>query len=277
MRGYKHISQLAAVACITLLAWAGLSTGCRKAETTDPKPSAPAGTAYQRGRQIVDEYLKRDAAPFRMSRIRFTITEQGEADKIYEIESWRKQTPAETTTLTQIVVPPEDDGTSTLTLEAKGKKTVVVTYAVSRNEFRETDTKKMFFGGLTVGELLGEWDKFDLRFVGEKDLDGVKVLEIDGTVKADTDSAVARINVLFRTDNYVPVEMHLFGADGREMRVYKTASITDDPEHPYAARMDVINAVYKNHIVIDVLSREYPETIDDSMFAREKLRQSVRK
>jgi hypothetical protein len=235
-------------------------------------------TSRERGRQIVDEYLKRDSSPYRKSRIRFTVTEEGEAEKIYEIDNWRKQTADETTTLNEIVVAPQgEDGARTLTVEAKDKKTVVVTYAASRDEFRETDSKKLFFGGLSVGELLGDWDKFDFQFIGEKDLGGIRVLEVEGKLKSGADSIVSRMNVLFRSDNYVPAETHLFGADGREIRTYKTTAITDDPAHPYASRIEVDNSVYKTHIVIEVVYREFPASIDDSMFMREKLREPVRK
>lgn len=232
---------------------------------------------YSRGRQIIDEYLKRDASPFRKTRIRFTVAEADEPVRVYEIESSRKQTPTETTTLTEIVLPVEDSGTSTLTLEAKDKKTIVVTYAASRNEFRETDTKKMLFGGLTAGELLGEWEKYDFKLLGEKEISGVKTYEIDGKLKSDADSVVSRINGRFRADNFVPVELHLFGSDGNEIRTYKTIQIKDDPQHPYASRLEVENLVYKSHITIDVLNREFPASIDDSMFVREKLKSSVRK
>jgi hypothetical protein len=33
------------------------------------------------------------------------------------------------------------------------------------------------------------------------------------------------MNVLFRSDNYAPVESHLFGVDGKEIRTYKTTAI----------------------------------------------------
>ena len=41
----------------------------------------------------------------------------------------------------------------------------------------------MFFGGLTAQELLGEWDKYDYSLVDEKELGGVKVYEVEGTLK----------------------------------------------------------------------------------------------
>lgn len=274
MRSSKKFNLQTAAAALLFAGCAGLFSGCTKSA---PESTAPSGTTSNRGQQIVDEYLKRDAAPFRKSRIRFTVTEDGEAAKVYEIDTSRKQTPEATTTLTLIDLPAEDKGTGSLTIQEKDKKAVVVTYAASRDEFRETDTGKMFFGGLTAGELLGEWEKYNYKFVGEKDLAGTKALEVDGTLKPDAESVVARINVLFRADNYVPMEMHLFAADGSELRVYKTADVNNDPVHPYAQKMDVENKVYKSRTVIEVLSREFPASIDDSFFTREKLKASVRK
>lgn len=254
---------------------AGLASSCGR--SIQDSNSANGQNADGRGQQIVDEYLKRDSSPYRKSRIRFTVTEEGEAAKVYEIESWRKEAADATTTLNEIIAPPDESGTRTLTIEAKGKKTVVVTYAASRDEFRETDSKKMFIGGLTIGELLGDWDKFDYQFIGEKDLGGVKVLEVEGRLKNGADSIISRMNVLFRTDNYIPMETHFFGTDGREIRTYKTTATIDDPAHPYASKIDVDNSVYKAHIVIEIVSREFPASIDDSMFTRDKLKESVKK
>ena len=257
-----------------LVATIALTFGCGGSNNgnSDTTGEDPTG----RARQIVNEYLKRDSSPYRKSRIRFTVTEEGEPAKIYEIESTRKQTPDETTTLTQIVAPPEEIGTS-LAIESKGKKTVIVTYAESVAEFRETDSKKIFFGGLTAGELLGDWDKFNYQFIGEKQLNGVRVFDVEGKLKPDRDSVVSRMVVSFRAEDSVPAESHLFGADGKELRIYKTTAIKGDPTHPYASRVEVDNNVYKSHIIIEVLSQEYPPTIDDSMFTREKLKAPAKK
>lgn len=238
--------------------------------------SASPGDPVAHGREVVDEYLKRDASPYRKSRIRFTVTEQGESPKVYEMENLRKQTPDETITFTQIVSPADEAGSS-LAVEAKGKKTVITTYAASVNEFKDTDSKKMFIGGLTAGELLGDWDKFNYQFIGEKQLNGVRVFDVEGKLKPDGDSIVSRMVVSFGAEDYVPAESHLYGSDGKELRVYKTAAIKEDPTHPYASRVEVDNNVYKSHIVIEVLSQEYPPTIDDSMFTKEKLKTPAKK
>lgn len=255
-----------------------LCIGCggNNANTASPATSKTDVTD-QRGPQIVAEYLKRDAAPFRKNRVRFTITEEGEQPKAYEIESSRKQAGDETTTFTQIVSPAEDSGLGSLTLEAKDKKAVVVTYATSRGEFRETDTRKMFFGGLTVGELLGEWYKFDCKFISEKDLAGVKVLEVEGKLKSSEDSIASRITVLFRADSYLPVELHMFGSNEQEIRVYKTTKIVGEPGREYSARIEADNLVYKSHIVIERLTNEFPAKMDDALFVREKLKETVKK
>lgn len=268
------VIQFRTLLTFLLLAASGLSFGCASAPSNTSNGETPAS----RGQQIVDEFLKRDASPYRRERIRFTVTDEDNSQKVYEIETWRKQTAAETSTLNDMVAaPPGEEGGRSLTIEEKGKKTVVLTYAISRDEFRETDSKKMPFGGLTVGELLGDWDKFDYQFIGEKDANGVKVFQVEGKLKVGADSLISRINIAFRADNYVPVESHLFGADGKEIRAYRATAVKDDPSHPYASRVEVDNPVYKSRIVIEILSREYPERIDDSMFAKEKLKETVRK
>lgn len=269
--GFKY-DQIAVYA-IFLCLFALSGCGGKENPATISTPDSPA----KRGEQIVAEFLKRDAAPFRKARVRFTIKTEGDADKIYEIDTWRKQTPETTTTLSQIIKPEEDSDLASLTTEPVGQKTTVVTYAASLGEFRETDTNKMFFGGLTAGELLGEWGKFDYSLAGEKDVSGKKAYEVEGKIKDGATSVVSRMTVLFRSDNYLPAEIHLFDNNGREIRTYKVTEFKDDPNHPYAAKTEVDNPVYKAHISIEILSQEFPASLDDSIFSREKLKQIVRK
>lgn len=223
------------------------------------------------------EYLRRDAAPFRKMRVRFTIRSDGEPDAVYELDNWRKQTPEGTITLSQIVKSPDNAEVASLILEPKGQKATVVTYAASRGEFRETDTKKMFFGGLTAGELLGEWQKYVFELIGEKEIDGRKVFEVDGKLKPDADSVASRMVASFRPDNYIPVELHLFDKSGREIRTYQTTEFNDDPVHPYAVKTEADNPIYRAKITIEILAREFPPTIDDSVFSRNRLKPNVRK
>jgi hypothetical protein len=82
-----------------------------------------------------------------------------------------------------VAAPQGEEGGRSLTIEAKGRKTVVVTYAASRDEFRETDSRKMFFGGLTVGELLGDWDRFITNSSMKKNMERVKVYEVEGNLR----------------------------------------------------------------------------------------------
>jgi len=260
---------------VTCLLGVCLAFGCGGSTGSNPTTHS---TQADRGQQIVDEFLKRDSSPYRNDRIRFTVTDEDKTQKVYEIETWRKQTPDENVTLNDMVAAPQgEEGGRSLTIEGRGRKTVVVTYAQSRDEFRETDSKKMFFGGLTVGELLGDWDKFGYQFIGEKDSNGVHVFEVEGKLKDGADSQVSTMNVLFRADNYVPVGSHVFGVDGKEIRTYKTVAIKEDPVHPYASKVEVDNPVYKTHIIIEILSREFPEKIDDAMFAKDKLKEPIKK
>ena len=267
------------IPALTVLALLGLffASGCGGRFGADPANTVTKDSAEKRGEEIVSEYLKRDVAPYRKIRVRFTIKAEDEPERVYELDTWRKQTAEMTTTLSQIVKPAEDSDLGSLTLEPKEQKATVVTYAASRGDFRETGTNKMFFGGLTAGELLGEWNKFVFKFIGEKEAGSQKFLEVEGKLKPDADSVASRMNVLFRADNYVPDELHLFDAGGREIRTYKFSDFKDDPDHPYAAKTEVENPIYKAKIVIEILSREFPTALDDAMFTREKLKDLVRK
>jgi hypothetical protein len=65
----------------------GLPFGCTgnsgSNSANDRNPAA-------RGQQIIDEYLKRDASPYRKDRIRFTVTDEDNTQKVYEIEKLAK-------------------------------------------------------------------------------------------------------------------------------------------------------------------------------------------
>ena len=135
----------------------------------------------------------------------------------------------------------------------------------------------MFFGGLTAGELLGEWHKYDFRVLGEKEAGGQKLLEVEGKIKPGESTIFARLSILFRSDNYMPVELHSFDNNGREIRTWRITEIKGDADRPYAARTEIDNPVYKAKIVIEILSREFPATIDDATFTREKLKQIAKK
>ena len=214
---HRFASQFAVCPVLLLFGLGGLN-GCRR-ETPAGRDYAAAN--HERGTQIVAEYLKRDAAPYRKQRIRLTITSTSEPLKVYELEIWRKQTEAETLTLTHVVQPAEESDLAALSIERQGEPTVNVTYVSSADQFRETGTNKMFFGGLTAQELLGEWDKYDYSLVAEKDRDGVRAYEVEGTLKPAAESVIARTRTLFRGDTYLPFEMHLFNSAGDEVRTFQ--------------------------------------------------------
>lgn len=257
--------------CLLLLALALISfSGCKR--------EAPAGRDYaavshERGTQIVSEYLKRDAAPFRKQHIRLTINSTSEPLKIYELEIWRKQTEAETLTLTHVVQPAEESDLAALSIERKGQPTVNVTYVSSADQFRETGTNKMFFGGLTAQELLGEWEKYDYSLLNEKDLGGVKVYEVEGTLKPAGESVIAKTRTLFRADTYLPAEMHLFNSAGEEVRTFQVKTYRNVAGREAVWVTEVENHARPTKVTIETLSLDFPDKADDAMFTRDRLKQ----
>jgi hypothetical protein len=197
---------------------------CSSCKREASAPSADNNAMrQQRGAEIVAEYLKRDASPYRKNRVRMTIAAPSEPVKVYELEIWRKQTPSETLTLTHIVQPADESDLAALSVERPGQPATNVTYVSSTDQFRETGTNKMFFGGLTAQELLGEWDKYGYQLLSEKDLNGVKVYEVEGNLNVPGYSVITRSVTLFRADNYLPSERHLFNSDGNELRSFKVS------------------------------------------------------
>ena len=255
-----------------------IAAGCSVTSTGNKgDPIQATGSPEDRGNDIVAEHLRRDAAPYRKDRVRFTIREQDGKTEIDEIDVWRRQTEDTTTSLSLVVKPQEDAGAGSLSIEEKGKPAVNVTYSSARNEFRETDTGKMFFGGLTAQELLGSWDMYTFKFIADRELEGSKCFELEGKLKQDGKSSIAMERILIDSETFLPLEMHLFDPNGKELRTYSRGEIKSVNGRPYVARTEVDNYVYNSHITIEILSREFPQQLDDAMFTREKLKISAKK
>ncbi|MGH9875680.1 MAG: outer membrane lipoprotein-sorting protein [Pyrinomonadaceae bacterium] len=269
----RSISRLA-IGPLLLLLGLGVWNGCRR-ET--PAGSDFTAMRHERGTQIVAEYLKRDAALYRKNHIRMTITSATEPLKVYELEIWRKQTEAETLTQTHVVKPADESDLAALSIERKGQPTVNVTYVSSTDQFRETGTNKMFFGGLTAQELLGEWDKYDYSLLNEKDLNGVKVYEVEGTLEPGVESVIARTRTLFRADTNLPAEMHLFDSGGQEVRTFQVKTFRNVAGRDVIWLTEIENHLRPTKITIETLSLDFPEKADDAIFTRERLKQLARK
>jgi outer membrane lipoprotein-sorting protein len=251
-------------------------SGCKREPSSSSQDDQKV--RQERGAQIVAEYLKRDAAPYRKNRVRLTIAVPSEPVKVYELKIWRKQNPSETVTLTHVVQPVDESDLAALSVERKDQPTVNVTYVSSNDQFRETGTNKMFFGGLTAQELLGEWDKYSYELLAEKDLNGVKVYEVEGTLKPGNDSIISRSKTLFRADTYLPAEMHLLSSDGSELRTFQVKKFQNTAGRDAIWLTEIENHSRKTKITIETLSLEFPEKANDAMFTRDHLKQlSLRK
>lgn len=265
-RGNRRFVYLLPLLLLAVCGW----SGCKQEAPTGRDNT---GINQERGAQIIAEYLKRDAAPYRKNRVRLTINSPTEPQKIYELEIWRKQTPGETLTLTHVVQPAEESDLAALSIERKDAATVNVSYVSSTGQFRETGTDKMFFGGLTAQELLGEWDKYNYSLKEEKDLNGAKVFDVEGTLKPLASSIIARTRTLFWADTYMPAELHLFNSGGEEIRTFQVKSYRNVGGHDTVASMEIDNHTRKSKITILLLNVEFPEKADDAIFTRDYVKQ----
>jgi hypothetical protein len=265
----RRISQVV-ISCVVLLSVV-LGSSCKR-ETSAPSADNNA-MRQQRGAQVVAEYLKRDASPYRKNRVRMTIAAPSEPVKVYDLEIWRKQTPAETLTLTHIVQPADESDLAALSVEREGQPATNITYVSSADQFRETGTNKMFFGGLTAQELLGEWDKYNYQLLSEKELNGVKVYEVEGNLKSPGYSIIARTITLFRADKYLPAEMHLFNSEGKELRSFKVSKYSNVAGRDVIWLTEIDNLLRQTKISIETLGLEFPEKADEAIFSRDRLKQ----
>ena len=81
------------------------------------------------------------------------------------------------------------------------------------------------------------------------------------------------MNILMRADDNLPVEIQMFDSGGRQIRTYKVTEVKSDAKGPYAAKTEIDNPVYKSRIVVEVLSREFPGSVEDTFFTGDKLKQ----
>jgi Outer membrane lipoprotein-sorting protein len=253
-------------------------TSCDKtpAEVSGPNKD-PEKLARERGAQVIAEYLKRDATPYRQTRVRLTISDVRNETQIYELDVWRKQTANETLTLTQIAQPAAQRDLASLTIERQGEDAVNVTYLTANDQFRETGTNKSFFGGVTAQEFLGEWDKYDGRLVNEKGSGALTSYEIEARLKPKRDSTIARLTAVFRGDTYLPAEMHAFNSDGEELRTFRITDYRNFSGRPVVGRMEIKNHIFKTTVIVEVLNMMFPGGMDDSLFTREHLKQIAKR
>jgi hypothetical protein len=203
--------------------------------------------------------------------MRISIKLPNQTEEVYDLEVWRKQARDETDTLTQIRRGAEG-AIASLTIERSGQETVNVSYVPVNNQFRETGTNKTFFGGLTTGELLGEWHKYDLKLTAEKEVKGIKVYEVESTLKPDAESQIARFITLFRVDNYLPLESRLFNSRNEQIRVYDIKEIRTVEGRDVIWRTEIENYTNDGRIRIEMVSVAFPEKLDDEAFTRQRLK-----
>jgi len=255
--------------------------GCGGNDNGNARPvsSAPKPTnadSHQKGAEIVAAYQKAIDIPFSKGRIKMTVDSPEEGKKIYEAEVIRRQTDDQTDTLTHVVKPETESDLATLAIEKKGQKTENVSYAQSTSKFVEYDSSKQTFGGLTAQELLGgELDKYNFNYLGEKDVDGAKTYEVESTLKPNEDSPLARVITLFREDNSLPVEIHIFNSKGDEMRTFHVREIRTVDGHSITWKTEIDNLVKKTKITIDVLNISFPPKMDADLFTRDNLKRLV--
>jgi outer membrane lipoprotein-sorting protein len=266
------LARMATPILFLLLVFASISCGSAESDRAASNGQSKQTTGKDKADEIIAEFLKRDAAPYRKVRVRFTITSESDSTKIYELDTWRRQSENQITTLTQIVKPAEDSDLASLTVETAGQPTVVTTYSATLKDFRDTDTNKMFFGGITAGELLGEWGKFDYKMLKEETRDGHPFYQIEGKLKKDQNGVINRIEIDMDGSDYVPRELRVFDASGRQIRTFTIRDVKTDPKGAYAASMEADNSVYKTKMLIEVLGREFPDHLDDTMFTKDRLK-----
>lgn len=240
--------------------------------TSSSPPGGSEKSPESRGNEIVSEFLARDSAPFRRSKARLTVVPDEGREKSYVLEAFRRQTEGETRTFTRVIEPAEDSDIGSLTIEKRGEPAVNVTYVEAQERFRESGTGKMFFGGLTTQELLGEWDKYASKFLSENTVDGRRVYEVESTLKEGRDSVIYRIVTLFDAGNHLPLKLDLFNSTGKLLRTFEVEELGEFSGRPAVLKTVIRNHIHRTTITVEQLELDDSVEPDPAMFEREYLR-----
>ena len=143
------------------------------------------------------------------------------------------------------------------------------------NSLEKAAQIKLFFGGLTSQELLGEWDKYKSRLISKKE--DKKIFEIESMLKKDSKSVIKRIVTHFGWDDYLPRELHLFNSEGKELRAFIINEFQTFNGKKMVSKTTIRNHIYKATIIIEVLEMSFPKSLPDKMFERESLKNYVSK
>jgi hypothetical protein len=112
---------------------------------------------------------------------------------------------------------------------------------------------------------------------GEKELNGMKVFQVEGKLAPSRDSVATVITAFFRADNHMPVELHLYNSDGKELRTFRIKDYQTAGGKAYISSTEIENHVYKTRLWVDVVSISFPDKIDDSAFTPQRLREIAKK
>ncbi|QQS41362.1 MAG: outer membrane lipoprotein-sorting protein [Acidobacteriota bacterium] len=258
---------------LSTLAFLFVSTGCPGGVGSDTaRQEETAVSPALDGNSIVSEFLKRDAAPMRRSKARLTVEQEDGKTQTYVLEAFRRQTEAETRTFTRVIEPQDDSDIASLTIERPGEPAVNVTYVATQGRFRETGTGKMFFGGLTTQELLGEWDKYSSELLSEKTVEGRKMYEVESTLKEGRDSVIYRIVTLFDAETYLPTKLELFNSTGKLLRTFEVEATAEFDGRPAVSKTVITNHIHRTKITVEQLELEQSIEPDPAMFEKEFLK-----
>ncbi|MCO6510888.1 MAG: outer membrane lipoprotein-sorting protein [Aridibacter famidurans] len=263
----KFLLSLTAVAVLLISGSCPGGSG----ENSALRDGSPTSAALD-GNQIVSEFLKRDSAPMRRSKARLTVEKEDGGTQTYVLEAFRLQKKDETRTFTRVIEPTDDSDIASLTIEKPGEPAVNITYVESQERFRETGTGKMFFGGLTTQELLGEWDKYDSELAAEKTVEGRKMYEVESTLKEGRDSVIYRIVALFDAETYLPTKLELFNSTGKLLRTFEVEGTAEFDGRTTVSKTVITNHIHRTKITIEQLELDHSIEPDPAMFEKEYLR-----
>ncbi len=88
---------------------------------------------------------------------------------------------------------------------------------------------------------------------------------------------IAKTRTLFRADNYLPAELHLFGSDGQELRTFQVKTYNNVAGRDAVWLTEIENHARPTKVTIETLSLDFPDKADDAMFTRDRLKQLSRK
>lgn len=226
------------------------------------------------GQEVVEHYLRYDDCHNAKLKIRAHLTEEDGTEREITIMNYQKCVDGAQYTLRQVVSPESERARALLSIERPGQPVENVAYLPGFDKLVEVQdlTREDTLFGLTVQESLGGYDLYDYKTLGAERLGPTEVYKVEGRLKPDVESRLARTITYFRQDNYLPLRMELYNSQNELVRIREYADWAQINGRWTERRTQVENLKHHKRIIFETVEADYNADLPLSFFTSENLK-----